>query len=173
MATLMSDDPAVGLRAVGALHRLAERIEARSVRAARDRGWSWEQIGDARLLHDEGSRAAKALGVSLADALAASDALDLAALAAVGIEIETLGVGPPASFGRRLPPLTSGARAVFKRAIDEARPFKSGRIDTTHFLLALLSLQRPDLAAELLAALGVDPAAVCKRLGPPAEGQVA
>lgn len=46
-AALKSDDPAVGLRAVGALYRLAERIEARSVRAARERGWSWEQIGDA------------------------------------------------------------------------------------------------------------------------------
>jgi hypothetical protein len=46
-AALQSDDPAVGLRAVGALHRLAEQIEARSVRLARDRGWSWEQIGDA------------------------------------------------------------------------------------------------------------------------------
>lgn len=42
-----SDDPAVGLRAVGALHRLAEQVEARSVKLARDRGWSWEQIGDA------------------------------------------------------------------------------------------------------------------------------
>ena len=46
-ATLKSDDPVVGLRAVGALHRLAEQIEARSVRVARERGWSWEQIGDA------------------------------------------------------------------------------------------------------------------------------
>jgi len=41
------DDPAIGLRAVGALHRLAEQVEARSVALARDRGWSWEQIGDA------------------------------------------------------------------------------------------------------------------------------
>jgi Homeodomain-like domain len=41
------DDPVVGLRAVGALHRLAEQVEARSVQLARDRGWSWEQIGDA------------------------------------------------------------------------------------------------------------------------------
>ena len=41
------DDPAVGLRAVGALHRLAERVEAVNVRLARERGWSWEQIGDA------------------------------------------------------------------------------------------------------------------------------
>lgn len=46
-ARLGSDDPAVGLRAVGALHRLAERVEASSVQLARDRGWSWEQIGDA------------------------------------------------------------------------------------------------------------------------------
>jgi len=41
------DDPAIGLRAVGALHRLAEQVEARSVELARDQGWSWEQIGDA------------------------------------------------------------------------------------------------------------------------------
>ena len=125
------------------------------------------------LLHDEDSAAAKALGVSLAGARAASDALDRAALAAVGIQVKTLGEGPPAAFGRRFPPLTSGARAVFKRAIDEARPSGSGRIDTTHFLLALLSLQRPDPAAELLDALGVDPAAARKRLGGPAGGQAA
>ena len=41
------EDPAVGLRAVGALYRLAEQVEARSVQLARERGWSWEQIGDA------------------------------------------------------------------------------------------------------------------------------
>ena len=46
-AALESDDPAVGLRAVGALRRLAEQVEARGVRLARERGWSWEQIGDA------------------------------------------------------------------------------------------------------------------------------
>ena len=46
-AKLDSDDPAVGLRAVGALHRLAEQVEANSVKLARERGWSWEQIGDA------------------------------------------------------------------------------------------------------------------------------
>jgi ATP-dependent Clp protease ATP-binding subunit ClpA len=125
------------------------------------------------LLHDEDSPAAKALGVSLADARAASDALDRAALAAVGIQAKTLGEGPPACFGRRFPPLTSGARAVFKSAIDQARPSRSGGIDTTHFLLALLSLQRPDPAAGLLAALGVNPAAVRKRLGGTAGGEAA
>ena len=42
-----SNDPAVGLRAVGALHRLAEQVEAVSVALAREQGWTWEQIGDA------------------------------------------------------------------------------------------------------------------------------
>ncbi len=122
------------------------------------------------LLHEEDSRPARALGVSLAEARAASDALDVAALAAVGIQVQALGWGQPAAFGRRLPPLTSGARAVFKRAVDEARASRSGRIDTTHFLLALLPLRRPDPAAALLAALGVDPAAVRRRLTDAAQG---
>jgi hypothetical protein len=44
---IRSNDPAVGLRAVGALHRLAEQVEAVAVALARQQGWSWEQIGDA------------------------------------------------------------------------------------------------------------------------------
>ncbi|MER6505307.1 helix-turn-helix domain-containing protein [Nonomuraea sp. NPDC048881] len=44
---IRSNDPALGLRAVGALHRLAEQVEAASVAAAREQGWTWEQIGDA------------------------------------------------------------------------------------------------------------------------------
>lgn len=46
-AHLRSADPAVGLRAVGALRRLAEQVEAVQVEAAREQGWAWEQIGDA------------------------------------------------------------------------------------------------------------------------------
>ncbi len=46
-ANLSSDDPAIGLRASLALHRLAERVEANQVAAARQKGWSWQQIGDA------------------------------------------------------------------------------------------------------------------------------
>ncbi len=45
--SLSSDDPAIGLRASLALHRLAERVEAKHVAAARAKGWSWQQIGDA------------------------------------------------------------------------------------------------------------------------------
>jgi ATP-dependent Clp protease ATP-binding subunit ClpA len=116
------------------------------------------------LLHDPAAEATGALGVDLASARAAQDALDRAALAAVGIHAGDL--GPPEEPGgaRRRPPLTSGARAVFKRAVEQARPRTSGRIQTRHFLLALLACERPDPAAELLHQLGVDPAVVRDRL---------
>jgi hypothetical protein len=46
-ASLTSEDPEIGLRASLALHRLAERLEANQVASAREKGWSWQQIGDA------------------------------------------------------------------------------------------------------------------------------
>ena len=46
-ANFSSDDPTIGLRASLALHRLAERVEANQVASAREKGWSWQQIGDA------------------------------------------------------------------------------------------------------------------------------
>ena len=42
-----ASDPAVGLRAVLALRRLAERLEAIQVANARRQGWSWQEIADA------------------------------------------------------------------------------------------------------------------------------
>lgn len=42
-----SEDLAVGLRAVVALRRLTDRLEATQVTAARRAGWTWQQIGDA------------------------------------------------------------------------------------------------------------------------------
>ncbi len=41
-----SKDPAVGLRAVVALRKLLERLEAIQVRNARDQGWSWQEIAE-------------------------------------------------------------------------------------------------------------------------------
>ena len=41
---LGSDDPAVGLRAVASLRRLAEQLESLQVDRARDLGWSWARI---------------------------------------------------------------------------------------------------------------------------------
>ena len=46
-AALHSEDPATGLRASVALHRLAERVEAQAVASTRHTSWSWQQIGDA------------------------------------------------------------------------------------------------------------------------------
>lgn len=46
-SAIASDDPVLGFRAVLALRRLAERVEARQVALARQQGWSWQQIGDA------------------------------------------------------------------------------------------------------------------------------
>jgi hypothetical protein len=46
-SAIRSDDPSVGLRAALALRRLAERVEAQHVASAREKGWSWQQIGDA------------------------------------------------------------------------------------------------------------------------------
>ncbi len=41
-----SEDPETGLRAVAALRRLLERLEAIHVANARERGWSWQEIAD-------------------------------------------------------------------------------------------------------------------------------
>ncbi len=40
-------DPRTGLRAVRALRRLAEVLEERQVRHARELGWSWQEIAEA------------------------------------------------------------------------------------------------------------------------------
>jgi hypothetical protein len=45
-SALASDDPSIGLRAVLALRRLAEQVEADQVARARAQDWSWQQIGD-------------------------------------------------------------------------------------------------------------------------------
>lgn len=42
-----SADPALGLRAVAALRRLAEQLEDLQVAQAREQGWSWAEIAAA------------------------------------------------------------------------------------------------------------------------------
>ncbi|MGV9359771.1 Clp protease N-terminal domain-containing protein [Amycolatopsis sp. NPDC003731] len=115
------------------------------------------------LLHDAGS--ARTLGTSLAEARAALDRLDRAALAALGIEVE--GLRPPDVPVRRgkLTPgaLTSGARAVVNEAIrGTLRPR-----DPAQLLRVLVTLSPPDPAADLLAELGVPAEAVRRRLDSP------
>lgn len=40
-------DPRTGLRAVRALRRLVEQLEASQVALAREQGWSWQDVADA------------------------------------------------------------------------------------------------------------------------------
>jgi DNA-directed RNA polymerase specialized sigma24 family protein len=42
-----SADPALGLRSVAALRRLADRLEDLQVASAREHGWSWAEIAAA------------------------------------------------------------------------------------------------------------------------------
>ncbi|HEX6234768.1 MAG TPA: helix-turn-helix domain-containing protein [Jiangellaceae bacterium] len=46
-AAATNQDPRIGLRAVAALRRLVEQLEALQVDNARRCGWSWEEIGTA------------------------------------------------------------------------------------------------------------------------------
>jgi DNA-binding NarL/FixJ family response regulator len=46
VSTAGAADPSLGLRAVLALRRLAERVEAEQVARARQQGWSWQQIAE-------------------------------------------------------------------------------------------------------------------------------
>ena len=41
-----SSDPRTGLRAVAALRRLLEQLEALQVDNAREKGWSWQEIAE-------------------------------------------------------------------------------------------------------------------------------
>ena len=43
----VSDEPAIGLRAVRALRVLADRLKRLHVLRARDLGWSWQEVADA------------------------------------------------------------------------------------------------------------------------------
>ena len=70
------------------------------------------------LLHDPHSRVAQALGVDLDSARAASDALDRAALAAVGVNVAHLGRKCPRPMWVHVGSLvtTSGAREILQNA---------------------------------------------------------
>ena len=44
LAQIASEDPAVGLRAAASLRSLLEGVEELQVKAARERGWTWQEI---------------------------------------------------------------------------------------------------------------------------------
>ena len=99
------------------------------------------------------------LGRDLGSARRALDALDIAALAAIGVE-PGITAGPVAVRTRGRLRLTPAAKAIFT-GIHDARKNRSAGLGIV--LGALLDLPRPDPAAELLAALDVDARAARER----------
>jgi len=68
VATTVPDDPADALAAVGALRRLADRVEDAGVARAAAEGWSWAQIAEAlgvtrQAVHKKHARRLAAAGV--------------------------------------------------------------------------------------------------------------
>jgi ATP-dependent Clp protease ATP-binding subunit ClpA len=115
------------------------------------------------LLRDPDSLTARTLGIDLAAARAAAADLDRQALAAVGIDAGRLDPAQPVRV-RRTRSFTSGARAAIVDGLMAARSARSKRIEERHLLLGVLSRERPDPAAELLAAMDVDASEARARL---------
>jgi Clp amino terminal domain, pathogenicity island component len=147
---------------------IAAREEAR---ARGDRRVGTEDLLVALLLEPG---LAEAVGVDDQAARAALAELDRQALAAAGIDLrlEPQEPAPRRELPRRPTlkkvlhgrlPMTPVAKKTLQAAKNGRR---RGRWDQSaeHVLAALLELERPDPAAELLAHLGIDPATAGKRL---------
>lgn len=116
------------------------------------------------LLRDDAAPPARALGVTLADGHAALESLDRAALGSLGIHLDGP-LTPPPAHNRRRVTINSAARAAIVAAKHEAERERRGRrIEPRHLLLALLAARHPDPAADLLAALDIQPTSVRERL---------
>jgi ATP-dependent Clp protease ATP-binding subunit ClpA len=131
-----------------------------------------QRRGDARigtehlllgLLHQGESPAVRAVGVDLDSARRALHAMDVDALAAIGIDVSGLDPATPART-RNHRPFTAAAKGVMRRTVAEAQRRRAKRLESTDLLLALLDAGPHDPATELLSRLGVDPAAVRSRL---------
>lgn len=108
-------------------------------------------------------------GVDLLRTRSALDACDVAALAAVGVEVRAMPAAAdlPArrSYGRVRRsgghrPFTGGAKQVLEAALREALQRGDRHIGSEHILLGLAARPAPDPAHELLNALEVDSAAL-------------
>jgi ATP-dependent Clp protease ATP-binding subunit ClpA len=111
------------------------------------------------LLHEPDT--ARAIGVELSAARAGLDALDQAALVAIGIDLGEVGARLVPT--RKRPPLTSNARSALNQAVRATRA-KTRRLGATYLLLALLDLGQPDPVADLIAQLGLDVSEIRSRV---------
>jgi Clp amino terminal domain, pathogenicity island component len=111
------------------------------------------------LLADPASPAARAIGCDLDSARAALDTLDAEALTAIGVN-PGITAGPITARPHGKLRLTPAAKAIFTGIPSVSGDRRDGLGIVLH---AVLDLPRPDPAAELLAALGVDARAISGR----------
>jgi ATP-dependent Clp protease ATP-binding subunit ClpA len=119
------------------------------------------------LLHDPAGLAAAVLGTDLGSARRAVDALDRAALAAIGVDapaVTARGDGPEQRGERGRARLTAAAADALRRTLRVATARRSARLEPEHLLIALLECRWPDPVPQLFAQLDVDVAAVRARL---------
>lgn len=127
------------------------------------------------LLDDPASGPASALGFTIDRARSELRAMDIEALAAVGLDTRNLTIPSPsrARLGARPSPRSGAlndaayhraAKAALERAMRESLLERSREITAEHILAALLTSQSPDPVAQLLQRLSVDPADVSSRL---------
>jgi ATP-dependent Clp protease ATP-binding subunit ClpA len=116
-------------------------------------------------LVDPASDAARILQVDLDGVRAAVENLDRAALTGVGVDLGPVELERRPASPRGHRSLTSAARAVLTRAVQLARRERTRRVEMRHLSIALLACTRPDEAAEVLNALGVDREEARRRAG--------
>ena len=110
-------------------------------------------------LHDPRGRTV--VGADVADARAALDRLDVAALAGVGIETDRAPVGTRRTSRPRW---STGAQHVLRESVRDAKARRVKTIDVDSVLRSLVDRAAPDPVHELLAELGIDEAEVRARL---------
>jgi ATP-dependent Clp protease ATP-binding subunit ClpA len=121
------------------------------------------------LLHDPAGPAAAVLATDLGSARRAVDALDRAALAAIGVDTTATAAtapsdGPEQRRQRARPRLTAAAADALRRTLRVATARRSARLEPEHLLVALLECSWPDPLPKLFAQLDVDVAAARARL---------
>ncbi|MGH9070551.1 MAG: hypothetical protein ACRDX8_05150 [Acidimicrobiales bacterium] len=94
------------------------------------------------LLHEQAFTTSEALGVDLATARAAQEALDRAALSAISLDPTGLPIGA-LTRSRRRPRMSSAARSVIGCAVRKARRGQT-TMESRHIALALLECKPPD-----------------------------
>lgn len=137
--------------AEGARNAVVGAVEEAQGRGDRRIGTDHLLLG---LLHDPD--VAGWLGVSLEEARGSSDAIDSAALRAIGVDLRGEPTGWATISKTKRTPFNSGAKNLMRDALGRAVAEQSRSLEARHLVGAVLDLHAPDPAALLLGELKVD-----------------